>query len=393
MKDSSGAALPKKVDLTFTTGDAPAGDIQINGGAAYVTSNDAATLNVVNNASATLMRVANSVADLGSAPFFNAGTRNWPLGSGDGTKTVYAQFFNTDKSLLFPVRLASIVRDTQPPTIQSASVPQYYNASNNASNLAIAAVTASDATSGVDTYTWSGAGVSFNTSPPYSAQSPAFTIAGPDGNYSVSITATDRAGNTSHEQKFAITKKTSIPAAPTEGVGSWSKLSPVTEQSPITWIWNASSNSDSPPDTILEKLDTESSWTSHTLADHSRVMTLGDGTHILSVVQVDFAGNQSSALNLQIIVTPVIPLDRQIANGNPPQLSWRNFGGGQEYTVHVRLEGASSDLYDVDVGTIPHYQVPNAYLAGTQFSWYVEWPGGRSPPAQAVDQYYHYSVR
>ena len=248
LKDSSGATLPQKVDLTFTTGDGPAGDFTINGGAAYVNTGTV-TLEVDHNTAATRMRIADDAEALASKDYENAASKSWDLGGGDGSKTVYVQFAN-DGSMTTPVRSVSTVLDTVKPSIESASVAQYYNQSNNGSNALRPSLVASDDRSGVDSCTWSGDGIDFNTSPPYSQLSPRITIGGSDGSRSLSVTVKDRAGNSTTSQILTTMKDTVPPESPWTG-----EVSPLLTLDPghLSWSWNAGStqNPYPTPDTFL----------------------------------------------------------------------------------------------------------------------------------------------
>ncbi len=206
----------------------------------------------------------------------------------------------------------------------------------------VASSSATDLTSGIATYSWNCAGVTYN------AQSPAITISGPDQTYNLSLTVTDCAGNQS-VNTFTITKATVPPGQPTESLGSssYGTKSPMLDQNPnVTWIWNASPNLGLSPDKFLEKLDTETTWTPLPFSTTSLgPSTLADGTYKLMVRQVDAAGNQSPTLNMQIVVTPVIPWDGSTTTTDTLSLQWRDFfqgagdAPGAQYRVHFWPHG------------------------------------------------------
>jgi hypothetical protein len=416
LKDASGGTLPKPVDFSFTTGDSLAGDVAIVGGNSYYgkqyTNLDKVTLllRYNSNASPVHVHIAKSEAALSTTGQFvsqdltspTTNLLNWPLDSAvEGPQTFYVQYLYSSQTSA--VRSAVIVHDTQPPTIQSTSVPAYYNMYNDASNPAfVASSSATDLTSGIATYSWNCAGVTYN------AQSTAITISGPDQTYNLSLTVTDCAGNQS-VNTFTITKATVPPGQPTESLdsSSYGTKSPMLNQNPnVNWIWNASPNLGSSPDKFLEKLDTETTWTPLAFSTTSLGQSnLADGTYKLMVRQVDAAGNQSPTLNMQIVVTPVIPWDGSTTTTDTLSLQWRDFfqGAGEapgaQYRVHFGPHGNSNPDPPVvytgpgtmrETGPYPFDLVP-----GQTYDWYIEWSfddgttyltGNRSP---SKDQTYH----
>jgi hypothetical protein len=416
LMNDSGEALPKDVVLSFTTGDQLAGDVTIGEvNVKQYTNRDSVTLNLQYNGIAPSVQahIANSGADLLSGPYVtdevsgDTAYSGWPLDPNvQGPQTVYVQYvYGSQKSA---IRSATVVHDTVKPVIDPPNVAQYYNMYNVPSNpdfvpfVASCNATDPDNTSGIRTYAWTCAGV------PYNVQSPTVTIDGPDDDYPVTLTVTDRAGNQSvwppPQETRVIAKDTNAPAAPTVGALSSSLKSPLKNPDNISWEWTASSSQDSVD--FVVKLDTETAWHHVPLNSPSwDASNLGDGNFWLAVRQVDVAGNQSPDLRMQIIVTPVLPLDEAIVvNWNPPELSWRNFGPDPEqaYTIHYGTlnDGIFSQIGpDHDVGANFHYQIQNGLLLNTQYSWYIEWPnGGRSPPSQPPDRdqyysYYHFTLQ
>jgi hypothetical protein len=405
LKDKSGDTLPKKVDFSFTTGDSPAGDIQINGGP-YVPTLDPVQISMPHNLSAVWMRIANSMTELASAGYVDTPPPSWTLAAPDeGTKSVYVQFFNSDKTVASVVRSVSVVRDLTPPTVDSAQLSShYYNLANQANPLHVTAV-ASDDLSGIATYRWSGAGVTFSPSP--DVQSPAVSInggSGTDGMYGLSVRVTDRAGHYSdYSTNLTITKDTVPPGKPTESLdsSSYGDKSPLLSKDPtVSWIWIANPNLDSPPDTFQEKLDTDITWTSlaATSLDQSH---LADGTYNLMVRQVDAAGNPSPILTMQIIVTPVIPYDGNKTELSTPTLQWRDFSNGSSqgwYRVHI---GPSNGSIDDQVEEFPvntrTFLIPQDLVSGQTYHWYIDfsldgkgWPI-RNPSTAGT--YYTFTVQ
>jgi hypothetical protein len=399
LKDTSGATLPKVTDFSFTTGAQPAGDIQINAGAAYVTTTDEVTLSAPHNAKVAYMRFANNAADLSSAPAhdFTTPIPPWTLvPAGDGTRTVYAQFFDSSNNPS-AVRSASIMRDTVPPTISpTTAVPAYYNMYNDASNppLRLAAA-ATDATSGVASYTWTGdQDVTFDTtSSPNTPQSPAIKINGKDGTYNLTLTVKDNAGNPAG-QSFTIIKDTVPPGPPTRPLPGWDP----TSASPwfdlpyqMTWGWNASSPADTFQVLLNDKPPTTGALSLSPLS-FGPVKAVDYGEYDLTVREVDEAGNQSDPLVIPILVTPVYPANNSKNISKYTGFLWRNFAErtGTPYKFHLW----SNNAPDNDLGSLTPPLLPGVsnwgpwtpgLIAGQTYDWYVEWPldngtTGRSPP-------------
>jgi hypothetical protein len=247
---------------------------------------------------------------------------------------------------------------------------------NDASNPAfVASSSATDLTSGIAKYAWNCAGVT------YDAQSTAVMISGPDGPYEISLTVTDRAGNAS-VNTFPITKATVPPGKPKESLGSssYGSNSPILEQNPtVTWKWEASSSLGLSPDTFLEKLDTETTWTILPLSTPTRSLSLlPDGTYTLLVMQVDTAGNQSPTLSMPLIVTPVIPVDGSTVTGPTVVLGWRDFTNGEgsdhpdsKYHVHIWSHDYPSNDFGKTVPGNTRQVIYNPMTHGTYY-WYVE---------------------
>ncbi len=173
LKDSSGGTLPRQVDLSFTTGDRLAGDVKLVGGNTYdgkqYTHEDSVTLYLQHNAQASPaspvhVHIAKSEAELsGGSPvnldMVGPSTNyfEWPLDHlFQGTQMVYVEYFFGSQSSA--IRSAEIVHDTEKPLVQPASLSSpYYNMYNATQNPPVrGAATATDATSGVYSYNWTG---------------------------------------------------------------------------------------------------------------------------------------------------------------------------------------------------------------------------------------------
>jgi hypothetical protein len=412
LKDPSGAALPQKVDLTFKTGDAPAGDFEINNQDAYVNTSDSVTIKVDANATAAHVRIANSEAGLLNPDYEGPASRPmqvpWTLGAGEGPHRVYMQFFNSDRSASSPVRSYSIVRDTISPEVGPVHPSSlYYNWNNDhdpgANPVRAIPSTISDA-SGISSYSWTAdPGVVFHTALPNSIQSPAITIPGPspDGTYNVSLTVTDLAGNTSEARGFAILKDTAPPDAPRDAgtLGLWLYTSG------MTWRWQHGDNPDCLNDHFLVQLDNLQPFTlSIGEESYQPAGTVGDNeTHTLVIRQVDTAGNQSDPLSLPVVITPVAPIDNGNAFYFGVQFRWRDLTGSPS-TTKYRIHYAPFD------GVVVGGWIEHAFSEGTLISdqytltsninyvWYIDWSingggfssGNRNPPTDGT--YYRFTT-
>lgn len=416
LKDTSGETLPKQVDFSFTTGNQPAGDIQFNPNVPYLTALDnppPVTLSLRYNDQTKSMRISNDQAAWKDVPLA-LNVSSWLLTPDDGPKTVYVQFFDSSNNPS-AVRSASIVRDTVPPAISSVTVPTYYNMYNDASNPALRLVaSATDATSGIAHYTWTSAGVTFNTASPYSEQSPAITISGKDGPYTVSLTVTDGAGlMMTIPQPFTIIKDATPPGPPTNAPQGYTSSSWFDYPYKMNWYWKASTTSNlySTPDTFLILLNGKTPQSGALLLSqlpdyygYGTVIADHYDTYTLTVRQVDAAGNQSDALSMPIIVAPVMPPSGSTDISQFTGLKWRNFSGqtGTYYRVHLWAVNSPS----TDLGSIPDplgkdiaQSGPYTTLVpGQTYNWYIQWnfdgsttylAGNRSP---SDGTYYTFTV-
>ena len=146
------------------------------------------------------------------------------------------------------------------------------------------------------------------------------------------------------------------------------------------------------------------------LTTTSRVQSdLADGIYLLNVIQMDAAGNQSAALKMQIVVTPVVPWDGSTTTTDTLYLGWRNFFGsgvlpaGAWFHVQFWPDG---DAKPEDVinysgpGTLRQF-IASGLTSGQKYDWYIEWsfdygntylPANRSPsndPTQTSTLPYH----
>lgn len=198
----------------------PTGSVQINGGAAN-TSQPAVTLTLAATDDAsgvTRMRFSNDGVNFAaSIPF--AASAPWTLSSGDGSKTVYAQFQdgagNWSASATATVVLTSPPPDTTPPT---GSLQINGGAATTSQAAVTLALAATDDATGVTRMRFSNDGVSFAPDVAFAA-SASWTLSSGDGTKTVYAQFQDGAGNWSAPAVASITLVTP-PADTTPPSGS-----------------------------------------------------------------------------------------------------------------------------------------------------------------------------
>jgi hypothetical protein len=205
----------------------PTGSIQINQGAA-ATASPAVTLNLsAQDAGCGVASMAFSDDGITYSAFEPyASTKAWTLSDGDGTKTVYAQIKDRANNVSQPAS-ATIVLDQTVPTGTIAINNGAAYASNRVVTLAPAA---SDSGTGVkqmylsDGVTSSG-WMSYTTSA-------AWTLAGSDGNKSITAKFRDAAGNVSALATAAILLDTAAPLVTVAPLSSYQSSLTF----PVTWL-------------------------------------------------------------------------------------------------------------------------------------------------------------
>jgi hypothetical protein len=199
VKAAKGGELQDERVWSFTTGAIPVGTVTINNGSAYVTNNNDVTLKLTYNSLVDRMRFCTDVTEIDNdtAPWVMATSPyTFTLATGEGEKTVYAQFrhdFPDSTHSVSSVVNDTIIRDTVPPTVDAGTISGGYLSASAPSKAPGA--TASDATSGIATYSWvktSGTGtVTFSSS---AAVLDPTVSADADGPYTLTLTVTDNAG-------------------------------------------------------------------------------------------------------------------------------------------------------------------------------------------------------
>jgi hypothetical protein len=386
VKAESGDTLSQTVTWGFTTGDGPAGDVQIvanrfNGN--LYTSADSVTLNIQCNFSATSMKLASTADDLAGAPLqpVSSGTytQNWDLQTAgpqaESPQTVYAQFGHLD--VLSAVRKATVIRDKTNPIARIALPPKpYYNASTTP--VALSASASTDA-NGIAEYSWiaNPPGVHFN---PEGGASPAITISGSDSDYTISLRVKDPAGNWSAQTEATVWKDTSVPATPIVAAAGWGATAFQQTSLRPTWVLPRPGLTVNPPNIgpdvyfvqvdnhDLEQISLPSrgdTYTSPTDLDDN-------SDHTLIVWQQDAAGNRSDpTIGIRVHISPVIPANGSDVSPGDVTLQWRDFSSS--YTVHFGKNnaGAYQPLSESAPQGGTSWTV-SVLSSGVQYLWFVE---------------------
>ncbi|MEM4263171.1 MAG: hypothetical protein QXY98_05495 [Thermoplasmata archaeon] len=192
----------------------PTGSIVINSGEAF-TNSTACVLTLMASSNVTQMRFSNDNATWSAWETF-ATSKNWDLGSGDGTKTVYAEFL--DKYGVSVFYNDSIVLDSTAPTTSIASkVGTLGNNSWYRSEVTVT-LNASDATSGVNTTKYRiGVGA-------WQTYSGSFTV-GTEGINNISFYSVDNVGNAESLSSISIKIDSVAPSSVAEKSGSTVSIS------------------------------------------------------------------------------------------------------------------------------------------------------------------------
>ncbi len=236
---SSSAGTSYGSELSFSTPDssAPTGSFTINSGATY-TGTTTVTLNL--SATDDVMVSGYYVSQNSTTPSSSAGgwvavsatttyTGNisYTLSSGDGNKTVYV-WYKDFAGNVSGASSGSITLDTTAPTVTITSPTSDATYSTSSSSISLGG-SASDATSGVKTVTWSnnkgGSGTASGT-----ASWTISTISLSAGDNVITVTATDNAGNATTD---AITVTYAIPT-PTPQASPSPALQPTPTPTPST---------------------------------------------------------------------------------------------------------------------------------------------------------------
>ena len=253
--------------------------LRINNGSAYATSTSVTLNSSVSGV--YQMRFSNDNSTWSSWQTYST-SKSWTITSGDGTKTVYAQYrdslYNTTSSVSDTINLDT---DTPSPSILINSGADYSTADNR---TVTAGVTISgdygylefyDSTNGYSGFiSYSGTSVS---------RSVTFTS---DGTKTIYVRAKDAAGHISGWVNDSIIIDTIHPNAPTV---SCSSTSPDTTP---TWTWSSNGGGNG---TFYREIGDSTPDSSTTSTSYTPTLPFADGSYIMYVTERDDAGNVSSA--------------------------------------------------------------------------------------------------
>ena len=183
----------------------PSGGVVINGGAAYTSSTSVSlTLSATDDTGVAAMLFSNDGSNW-TAPQAYSTTANWTLTSGDGVKTVYAEFMDAAGNVSAPAS-ASITLDTAPPI---GGVVINGGAAYTSSTAVMLTLSATDS-SGVAWMLFSNDGVNWTAPQAYSTTAN-WTLTSGDGVKTVYAEFMDAAGNVSAPASASITLDTTPP--------------------------------------------------------------------------------------------------------------------------------------------------------------------------------------
>lgn len=422
VKGTDGSVLRDPYTWNFHAIPAPTGNVKINNDAMY-TKSATVTLNVTANSYVTHMRWAQSEVDLASTPYVAvaATVNSYGLIGGEGTRTVYMQFRdNTPPYRETNVKQDTIILDMTPPTVDAG--PQRLV---NASATTTPAPTASDL-NGIQGYLWTGV----SCSPSADVLVPTFNNPGADGNYTVTLSVTDNAGNVGSDTMILTRDGTApslaptfitVPATPSilpnptwswqgNSVNSWGGETPKLFRYRLNWL--------EPRELTWKPYDAYATMvpdTQYTAPyDPPKYLGLPNSKYMntayepilyrMTVWEMDKAGNLSPpGTAADITVTTVLPYNNSTGVGLTPLLRWRNIldpetgRPARYYIAHfgyfrtgVWVELISPKEIEAQVGLESSWPVYKDVIirAGYTFGWYIEAPDFRlrSPVNGVIDR-------
>jgi hypothetical protein len=384
VKGTDGSELAAEKRWSFSTGEFPAGNLKIDNDNSYANSGDV-TLAITVNRLVDKMRFASSEAEFTDALSWEllALTKSWTLPSGDGEKAVYAQFYYTGGDAYSSIVNDKITLDVTPPIVDAGSIPGILGAGNPSQ---APGATASDATSGIDTYSWqktSGPGnVGFD--PSASDSNPSIS-ADADGDYVVTLTVTDKAGNQASDT-LSFTRNTTLsPNKP-----NVSGTSPSTTRTP-TWSWSSGGGPAGIPSGIFHyKLNIED-WSAETSATSYTSGTLLYGPNTLYVQEKGTNGLWSASGNRTTVVTPttIAPYWGAENVSTRPTISWPTYKG--TFTSYLFWYAEYTKVLptwiSIDTGTAHTYTFTSSLSSGKRYDWYYQVLNSRNTVFDSTDSY------
>jgi hypothetical protein len=407
VRAADGSDMELERSWSFTTGIYPAGTVAVNGGAA-LTNSETVSLTLYCNDAAEFYSVATDEAGLTSWTSIST----WPTtivtpfmltsGGGDGEYAAYVKLKQgggtTAKYSV--VKSDTIILDKTAPTVDAGT--QRWT---NTTYTVTPAPSASDL-HGIASYAWSCTepAVTFT---PSNVASPAVGVSAVpvDGNYTLTLTVTDGAGNTAADTMI-LTKDVLPPSSPPTVDAGKTTASPTTSLIP-SWYWVKGSSSGGETVPIYRIiLDGTTLYDKSTKTYYRpgfkppEAAGLADGAHRLIVRETDYAGNLSAAaFDVTINVVPSIPISESGSVSTTPTLRWHRmydrYGVPVEfYVVHLGTmsgttyrEAWRSDKVPYDEKVDPSVLVDMVLKPDLWHYWYVEGVGRETIRSPSRDYY------
>ena len=352
VKGVDGSDLQTEVVWSFRTGLFPRGYLKIENDAA-LTNKTNVTLNLWYNEVADKVRFGNSEAELLDGVWIavpGATYSPFAIPAGDGTKTVYVQFYSNSSSAQSSIKSDAIVLDQTPPSVDAG--PQR---STNTTLSFTPTPTASDL-NGIKSYLWTCASPSITLSSP-DTSSPTIGIgaAALDAAYTIQLEVRDNADNPAADTLILVMDKTPPNAAP-----SFTVVPTPTVCSPAPrWVWVH--NSTEPTQIFKYELlnndtkvvfYTRSNTTSKAYSpkvewpDYSRGTP--PGTYMMTVWEMDSVGNLSTPATSTVDVTSVLPVDRAKDVPAETTFQWWTMTNPKDPLLYPRYYDLYLDWWDVN---------------------------------------------
>jgi len=291
-KDVSGNASSSYSDSIQLSTTMPGSSVIINSGAAFTNSTSASLALADGGWGATNMRFSNDGTSWSSWESYKT-SKTWTLSSGQGTKTVRAQFRDGSGNSSTPCSDA-IVLDTAAP---SGSVTINSGAAYSNTTSVTLALSATDAGSGLSQMRFSSNGTTWNAWESYAA-SKSWTLSTGDGTKTAYVQFKDGAGNSSTSQSDTIVLDTAAPSGSItiDAGAQYATMTSVTLTLSATDAGSGLSqmrfSNDGTNWSAWDTYATTKSWT----------LTSGDGTKTVNAQLKDRAGNASSSPSDTIIL-------------------------------------------------------------------------------------------
>ncbi len=342
-RDEGHHVVAMQNNIILNTG-APAGDFYIWGSAIsgnrhlYVNSPAVTLCMTISNVES--MRFSNDGGTTWSSWVPYSDTYSWNLVSGDGSKTVNAEF-KTNAGTTTP-STRTITLDTTSPSANSFSID---NDAATANNIGVSlGYNYTDTNSVWAQYMNDGGSWSSQELLAGSPVNRSWTLRSLTGDRTVSLRLEDIAGNFSSVFTDTIYLSTAAPAVP-----SVTAATPTGDTTP-TWSWNSVTGAVSYNCSI-----DGGSWTNTASTAYTPTSALSYGNHTLSVTAIDIAGNESSPGNftVNIVQPPDTPAGLAIGTrtNSSLALSWNTALRADSYRLYRDTSAGGSFSTQVYSGT------------------------------------------